>query len=168
MQENFANDNGRQATSPDMSDAPVVQHSSHPTTIDMSRPTATCRDLSRDQSQHDETVEHKNVTALSERERDLYEQILETYKDRIEELKKDKALLQDDKKMLVEQLLSKDKQIEHFFSSERDTKKLFGSLQNIMTYLWPNSKRKEPTEELPQAYSPVIRDMPDGLDDERR
>jgi len=80
-------------------------------------------------------------------------------------LVKDKVLLQEDKKMLVEQLFSKDKQIEHFFSSERDTKKLFGSLQNIMTYLWPGSKRKEPSEELPQAYGPVVRDMPDGLEE---
>ncbi len=109
-----------------------------------------------------------NSILHSERERELYEQLLATYKDQIDELKSDKTLLQKDKQMLVEQLLSKDKQIEHFFSSERDTKKLFGSLQNIMTYLWPNSKRKEPSEELPQAYSPVIRDMPDGLDDERR
>ena len=69
--------------------------------------------------------------------------------------------------MLVEQLISKDRQIEHFFSSERDTKKLFGSLQNIMTYLWPSSKRKDPAEELPQTFAPVVRDMPDGLDDHR-
>ena len=165
MQENFAYYNERQATSADVSQPTVVEHSSHPTTIDMSRPTATSRDMSRDQAQHDETVEHKNVTALSARERDLYEQILETYKDQIIDLKKDKTLLQDDKRMLTEQLISKDKQIEHFFSSERDTKKLFGSLQNIMTYLWPNSKRKKQTEDLPQAYGPVVRDMPDGLDD---
>ena len=77
----------------------------------------------------------------------------------------DKKLLPEDKKMPMEQLISKDKQIDHFFSSERDTKKLFGSLQNIMTYLWPGSKRKEPSEELPQAYGPVVRDMPDGLDE---
>jgi hypothetical protein len=70
--------------------------------------------------------------------------------------------------MLVEQLLAKDKQIEHFFSSERDTKKLFGSLQNIMTYLWPSSKRKDPREELPEAFGPVVRDVGSGLDDEHR
>ena len=105
------------------------------------------------------------MPGISERERELYEQLLVTYKDRIEDLVQDKNLLQDDKKMLVEQLLSKDKQIEHFFSSERDTKKLFGSLQNIMTYLWPGSKRQEPSEKLPQAYGPVVRDMSDGLDD---
>ena len=68
----------------------------------------------------------------------------------------------------MEQLISKDRQIEHFFSSERDTKKLFGSLQNIMTYLWPGSKRKDPTEELPEAYGPVVRDVGNGLDDEHR
>jgi hypothetical protein len=93
---------------------------------------------------------------------------LAAYKDRIEDLAKDKILLQEDKKMLVEQLLSKDRQIEHFFSSERDTKKLFGSLQNIMTYLWPGSKRKEASEELPQTFAPVVRDVPDGLDEHRR
>ena len=118
-------------------------------------------------SGQNETVEHQTVITLSERERELYEQIVDTYRDQIEELKGDKKLLQDDKKMLMEQLISKDRQIEHFFSSERDTKKLFGSLQNIMTYLWPGSKRKDPTEELPEAYGPVVRDVGNGLDDER-
>ena len=130
----------------------------------MSRHDETSRDMSR---QANETVEHKSTTTMTERERELYEQLLVTYKDRVEDLVKDKNMLQEDKKMLVEQLLSKDRQIEHFFSSERDTKKLFGSLQNIMTYLWPGSKRKEASEELPQTFAPVVRDMPDGLEDHR-
>jgi hypothetical protein len=158
----FEHDNSRQATEPDSSPTPVAQEVSHTTTPDLSRPDAASRDLSR---QVDETVQHLNMPGISERERELYEQLLATYKDRIEDLVQDKNLLQEDKKMLVEQLLSKDKQIEHFFSSERDTKKLFGSLQNIMTYLWPGSKRQEPSEKLPQAYGQVVRDMPDGLDD---
>jgi hypothetical protein len=36
-----------------------------------------------------------------------------------------------------------------------------------MTYLWPGSKRKEASEELPQTFAPVVRDMPDGLDEHR-
>ena len=119
-------------------------------------------------SGQNETVEQQTLIALSDREQELYEQIVATYKDQIEELRSDKKFLQDDKKMLMEQLISKDRQIEHFFSSERDTKKLFGSLQNIMTYLWPGSKRKDPTEELPEAYGPVVRDVGNGLDDEHR
>jgi hypothetical protein len=161
----FTHDNLRQATEPDIvlpPIAPVAQEIPRATEPDTSRPVAAGHDLSR---HADETVEHTLPSGLSERERELYQQLLETYKDRIGDLTKDKVLLQEDKKMLVEQLISKDKQIEHFFSSERDTKKLFGSLQNIMTYLWPNSKRKEPHEELPQAYGPVVRDMPDGLDE---
>jgi hypothetical protein len=163
-QREFANDNSRQATSPDVSHPAVVQQESHATTIDTIRPAATSRDLSRD----DETVEQKNVPPLSERERELYDQIVETYKDQIVELQNDKKLLQDDKKMLMEQLISKDRQIDHFFSSERDTKKLFGSLQNIMTFLWPGSKRSEPSEALPQSFAPVVRDVPDGLDEDNR
>ena len=46
MQEGFANDSMRQATSTDISDAPVAQHLSRPTTTDIARPTATSRDLS--------------------------------------------------------------------------------------------------------------------------
>lgn len=164
----FADDNLRQPTEPDMSLPPVAQEANHATPYDSARPVATDRDLSRPEQGAHETVEQKNARMLSERERELYEQLLETYKDRIGDLVKDKTLLQEDKKMLVEQLVSKDRQIDHFFSSERDTKKLFGSLQNIMTYLWPSSKRKEPNEELPQAYGPVVRDMADGLDDHRR
>jgi hypothetical protein len=119
-------------------------------------------------SEQSETVEQQTLIALSDKERELYEQIVVTYKDQIEELRGDKNLLQDDKKMLMEQLVSKDRQIEHFFSSERDTKKLFGGLQNIMTYLWPSSKRKDPMEELPEAYGPVVRDVGNGLDDDHR
>lgn len=158
----LSDDTQRQATGPDVSQAPVVKEISHATQPDIPRQDTSGRDVSR---QSNETVQHQNSISLSERERELYEQLLATYKDRIDDLVRDKSLLQDDKKMLVEQLLSKDKQIEHFFSSERDTKKLFGSLQNIITFIWPNSKRKKPNEELPQAFAPVIRDVPDGLDE---
>jgi hypothetical protein len=158
----FTHDIARQATEPDTSSPTDAEDVSHATQPDVSRHAAASPDASR---QRDETVERNIVTVMSERERELYEKLVTNYEDQIEDLIKDKSMLQEDKKMLVEQLISKDKQIEHFFSSERDTKKLFGSLQNIMTYLWPNSKRKEPHEELPQAYGPVVRDMPDGLDE---
>ena len=157
----FSNDSARQTKAHDTVLPTVVQQISSATDDDISRQDTTSRDLSR---VPDETVEHKIPIGMTDRERKFYEQLLATYKDHIDDLVKDKSLLQEDKKMLVEQLLSKDRQIDHFFSSERDTKKLFGSLQNIMTYLWPGSKRKEPSEELPQAYGPVVRDMPTGLD----
>jgi hypothetical protein len=143
---------------------PVAQKMSYAAPADMSGHVSTSRDMSR----ADETVEQKSERPLSDRERELYDQIVETYKDQIVELMSDKKLLQEDKKMLMEQLISKDRQIDHFFTSERDTKKLFGSLQNIMTYLWPGSKRSEPSEALPQTFSPVVRDVPDGLDDDQR
>jgi hypothetical protein len=106
-----------------------------------------------------------NCQVASRRERELYEQLLETYKDRVGDLTKDKVMLQEDKKMLVEQLMSKDKQIEHFFSSERDTKKLFGNIQSFISYIWPGTKQQGGGENLPQTYGPVVRDLPDGLDE---
>jgi len=163
-QNTFHHDSTRQATEQNVSSPVEPAPQSRSTSNDMSRQDATGNDMSG----QNETVEQQTLIALSDRERELYEQIVATYKDQIEELRSDKKLLQDDKKMLMEQLISKDRQIEHFFSSERDTKKLFGSLQNIMTYLWPGSKRKDPTEELPEAYGPVVRDVGNGLDDEHR
>jgi hypothetical protein len=80
----------------------------------------------------------------------MYEQILDAYKGRIEELVTDKKSLQTDKEMLVEQLRSKDKQIDKFFESERDTKTLTGRLQSLMNALWPGSQ-KQPGERYVEA-----------------
>src|SRR3954451_2562130 len=53
------------------------------------------------------------------------------------DLRKDKETLQADKAALVDQLVTKDRQIERFFSSERDTKTLFGTLQTLVASILP-------------------------------
>ena len=158
----FVSDNQRQATGHDTVQTPVAEEVSHTTDHDLSRQDATSRDLSR---LANETVEHRNAPAISDRERELYEQLLATYKGRIEDLAQGKNMLQEDKKMLVEQLLSNNKQIDNFFSSDRDTKKLFGNIQSFISFIWPGSKRSEPNGELPQTFTPVVRDLPDRFDE---
>jgi hypothetical protein len=73
-----------------MTPTPVAEVIPHTTTSDQSRPDAVSRDLSR---QIDETVQHLNMPGISERERELYEQLLATYKDQIQDLMNDKTLL---------------------------------------------------------------------------
>ena len=53
------------------------------------------------------------------------------------DLLKDKELLQADKEALLRQLEMKDKQIDRFFSSERDNKSLMARLQNMVHSIWP-------------------------------
>jgi hypothetical protein len=138
-QSNFANDNARQQNLENVS-APVERtEQSHTTTSDMSRPDAAGRDM----SEHSETVEPNFILESIARERGMYEQILESYKDRIEDLTTDKKSLQIDKEILVEQLRSKDKQIDQFFASERDTKSLTGRLQSLMNALWPSAQKQQ-------------------------
>ncbi len=79
------------------------------------------------------------------------------------DLMKDKELLQSDKEMLVRQLEAKDKQIEHFFTSERDTKTLLGSLQSLMNAIWPGRSK-----ELGDRYVPVRDALDSGLERDRR
>ena len=97
-----------------------------------------------------------------ERERKMYEQMLEGYKDRIEDLVTDKKLLQADKEMLVEQLRSKDKQIDRFFASERDTKTLAARLQSLMSAIWPSAEKQ-----VGDRFVPMHDALESGLDDHR-
>lgn len=106
---------------------------------DTSRPVATERDTSR----HEISAFEAQVTALTEQQRDLYDRLLATYEQQIDGLRQDKDALQKDKRALLEQLTTKDRQIDRFFASERDTKTLFGSLQTLMNSIWPGSAKKE-------------------------
>ena len=94
-----------------------------------SQPTAS------DAPRHDAT--RRDVSAELEKVEELYAELLAAYKDQADDLKKDKILLQADKAALLEQLVTKDKQIERFFSSERDTKTLFGTLQTLVASIIP-------------------------------
>src|SRR3954453_10714842 len=126
------------ATTIDMSPPVASAQPSHPTSDDMTRPVATSRDV----SQGNETVQQQFILEGIERERRMYELMLEQYKDRIEDLVKDKNSLQGDKEMLVEQLRSKDKQIDRFFESEHETKTLAGRLQSLMSAIWPSTQKQ--------------------------
>jgi hypothetical protein len=124
----------------------------------MTRPVATSRDLSHG----NETVQQQFILEGIERERRMYELMLEQYKDRIEDLVKDKSSLQSDKEMLVEQLRSKDKQIDRFFESEHETKTLAGRLQSLMIAIWPSTQKQ-----VGERYVPMHDALESGLDDER-
>ncbi len=155
----FSHDEARPATEPDMSPPAVAEQSSHTTDPDASRHAAVRHDMSR---QHDETVERTVLTVMSERERELYEKLVTNYEDQIEDLMKDKTLLQEDKKMLVEQLMAKDKQIEHFFNSERDTKTLAARLQSLVSAIWPSAQKS-----AGDRFVPMHDALESGLDDHR-
>ena len=79
----------------------------------------------------------RDTSAELEQIKALYGELIIAYKDQAEELRKDKASLQIDKAALLEQMVTKDRQIERFFSSERDTKTLFGTLQTLVASLLP-------------------------------
>ena len=68
-------------------------------------------------------------------------------------------------KIKDDQLLAKDRQIDLFFASEKDTKRITTSLQNLMSYLWPGTKRDEGRGSLPQAFEAVVRDIPEQPND---
>jgi hypothetical protein len=127
------------APTPDTSSLVGTAEESHPTSDDTSRPVATGPDTSR----HAERAFEEKVAALNEQQRDLYDRLLSTYKEQIDDLKQDKDELQKDKRALLEQLTTKDRQIDRFFASERDTKSLFGSLQTLMNSIWPSAAKKE-------------------------
>jgi hypothetical protein len=75
-----------------------------------------------------------------------------------EDLMKDKELLQSDKEALLRQLDAKDKQIDRFFESERDTKTLAGRLQSLMSALWPKAQK-----EVGERYVPAHESLESGL-----
>jgi hypothetical protein len=158
FQNSFTNDNERHATEHHVSQPVEGVQQSHPTTNDMTRHDATSHDMSR----QNETVEQQFMLEAIERERKMYDQILEGYKDRIEDLVSDKKSLQADKEMLVEQLRSKDKQIDRFFASEHDTKTLAARLQSLVSAIWPSGQKQ-----AGDRFVPMHDALESGLDDHR-
>ena len=120
-------DTPRHASSADVSQPVVAAQPSQSTTPDASRHDATGRDAS----------------AELERIEELYKKIVTMTEAQIEDLRKDKETLQADKAALVDQLVTKDRQIERFFSSERDTKTLFGTLQTLVASILPGRSSGE-------------------------
>lgn len=110
----------------------------------------------RDASGHDVPTETR--AGLGERERALYDRLVETYQQQLEELSKDKAHLQTDKEAMLRQLEAKDRQIDRFFTSERDTKTLLGSLQSLVNAIWPGSSKSA------ERFAPVRDALDSGLD----
>jgi len=142
----IADDTQRHATTGDVSQPVVSALESHATPSAPSRPDATSRDTS---------AELKRIE-------ELYGQLLAAYKEQAEDLRKDKTMLQTDKEALLTQLVTKDKQIERFFSSERDTKTLFGTLQSLVASILPgkpNADRYAPVREAIESGLPE--DQPD-------
>ena len=86
-----------------------------------------------------------------------------------EALIKDKDLLHEDKTALLRQLEAKDKQIDRFFASERDTKTLFGRFQGMFSGLLPKKagegrsrSRRVSTAALSPAGGPHVITRADG------
>jgi len=121
-QGNTSPDNERPVATPEVSPAVEATEPSQATGHDQARPVATSRDATED------------VVAL-------YERLLTSKEEQIEALAKDKASLHADKDVLVRQLVTKDRQIDRFFASERDTKSLLGSLQTLFNSIWPGSSK---------------------------
>jgi SMC interacting uncharacterized protein involved in chromosome segregation len=117
-------------------------------------------------SQGNETVQQQFILDTIARERNFYEMMLEQYKDRIEDLVKDKQALQSDKQMLVDQLRTKDRQIERFFDSEHETKTLTGRLQSLMNAIWP-SAQKQVGERYVQMHEALESGLDDHIDERR-
>ena len=154
--DDYPHNNERHA--PTDSVSPVVESSqqSHTTSSDTPDVVATGRDWSR---QHSRDGQH-----MTEQERALYDRLLATYEIQLDELRKDKGFLQTDKEALLAQLVSKDKQIDRFFMSERDTKTLFGSLQSLMSAIWPSAAKDVKGD----RYAPVRDALESGLEREER
>ena len=110
----------------------------HPPDADVSQPVVAAQpsqSTTPDVSRHDATG--RDTSAELERIEELYKKIITMTETQIEDLRKDKETLQADKAALVDQLVTKDRQIERFFSSERDTKTLFGTLQTLVASILP-------------------------------
>ena len=91
------------------------------------------------------------MSAELERIEELYAQLLTAYKEQAEDLRKDKTTLQADKEALVAQLVTKDRQIERFFTSERETKTLFGRLQTFMNNALRSGKPNDNATYVPES-----------------
>ncbi len=113
-------------------------------------------------SNSSETPQLKDALSLTAAERELYERMITYLEEQRTDLMNDKELLQSDKDILIRQLEAKDKQIDHFFTSERNTKTLLGSLQSLMNALWPGRSK-----EVGERYVPMRDALDSGLDHDR-
>lgn len=152
----IAHDNQRQAATEVVSSPVVSAELSHSTSNDQPRLVATGRDTSDELASSSTPVQ----SSFSNAERDLYERLLAHLEEQTDQLAKDKQTLQADKGVLVRQLEAKDKQIERFFASERDTKTLFGSLQSLINGIWPRASKGE----VGERYMPMREALDSGLD----
>ena len=139
-------DEQRPVATADMSEPVATSQESHTTEIDTSRRVETERDVS---------------PGLSERERELYEARIAELSERVHDLRADKDTLTGDKEKLYAQLATKDVQIDRFFSSERDTKTLFGSLQTLIASIMPGSSKSSGDK-----YVPMRDALDSGLGDQ--
>jgi hypothetical protein len=137
-------DTSRQAPTRDVSQPGASAQPSQTTPSDASRPDATNRDAS---------AELKRIE-------ELYGQLLAAYKEQAEDLRKDKTTLQTDKEVLLAQLMTKDRQIERFFTSERETKTLFGTLQTLIVSIMPGRQSGD-------RYVQASDALPSGLEHRR-
>ena len=130
-------------------------------------PVGTSPDMSRQREapQGRETSAREKEDMPSSRERELSERIISRLEKENEELRADKVMLFEQMKIKDDQLLAKDRQIDLFFASEKDTKRITTSLQNLMSYLWPGTKRDEGRGSLPQTFEAVVRDIPEQPND---
>jgi hypothetical protein len=153
-------DSVRQPATESVSSPVVPAEASHTTSNDEPRQVATSRDTS-----DAPVIESQPAQpSFSNAERDLYECLLAHLEEQTQQLAKDKQTLQADKEVLVRQLDAKDKQIDRFFASERDTKTLFGSLQSLINGIWPRASRGE----LGDRYVPMREALDSGLDAHRQ
>ena len=141
-------DEQRHVATSNVSEPVVTSQDNHATENDMSRPDATKRDVSAE---------------VSERERALYEARIAELNERVHDLRADKDTLTGDKEKLYAQLATKDAQIDRFFSSERDTKTLFGSLQTLIASIMPGSQKSSSDK-----YVPMRDALNSGLDDQSK
>ena len=135
------NDTSRRATTADVSPPVVPAQPSQPSASDAPRHDATGRD----------------VSAELERIEELYKKILSMSEGQIDDLRKDKLTLQADKEALLKQLVTKDQQIERFFTGEHETKTLFGTLQTLIASIMPGRQNGE-------RYVKASEALPNGLE----
>ena len=121
-QSDFTTDTERHAPTENVSSPVVPAEESHATPADASRHDATNRD----------------VTEAVARLEELQKQMFDMTKEQIEELRRDKSMLVEQLAIKDRQLATKDMQIERFFTSERETKTLFGRVTGMLNGIWPN------------------------------
>ncbi len=140
-------DSLRQPTTPETSAPVIAAAQSQSSPFDEPRQDA----ASRDGTRAPETAEPQ-TPGMSNAERELYERL-------VAQLVEQKSELVKDKEALLRQLEAKDRQIDRFFESERETKTLTGRLQSLMSALWPKKG-----EESGERYVPMHEALESGLD----